>query len=72
MSTELIKLKATRPMWLAGRVVQAGETFKVDVLVAQDCLNSGRAELLNDIERATFTVAAAKQRELLAHRLARP
>ena len=69
--SETIKLRCLRPLWANGRTYRAGETFTVPPDAAQDAVNSGRAVFADDIQKAEFTIAAAKQRELLAARLAR-
>ena len=69
--SEQIRLRCLRPLWHAGRAIKPNEVFAVDVPDAQTAIGSGRAECLDDVQRAALKVGAQVERERLLHRLAR-
>ena len=71
MAAAIIKVKVLRGAWLQGRARRAGEVVPLDAADAQTAIDSGRCEVLDDVEAAHLAVAAQIERERLLHRLAR-
>lgn len=50
-------IRCTRPAWIAGRALAAGETVKVSALEAALAVDTGRFELAHDADAAELEQA---------------
>jgi hypothetical protein len=64
MSADL-KLRAARPLWLAGRAYAAGELLRLDAERAADALDSGRCVLIDSADAAEVAAARKTRRARL-------
>ena len=56
----MIKLRATRPLHMHGKLVQTGEIFSVESAAAAEALSSTRCELVDPADLPGLLTAASK------------
>ena len=59
----MIKLRATRPLHMHGKLVNTGEIFSVESAAAAEALSSTRCELVDPADRAQMLTAATKAKQ---------